>query len=74
MTIEVVFLIGQMQREETLMLMERDKILKTKGPTLATLRKKSQIGPGKHLDEAMGLAATYERAPGYTELAQKICT
>ena len=24
------------------------------------------------LDEAMGISATYERAPGYTELGQKI--
>ena len=53
------------------MLMERDRILNTKGPTLATLRKQL-VGPGKHLDEAMGVSATYERAPGYTELAQKI--
>ena len=64
------FNFGNAERRNS-MLMERDKILGTKGLKLATLRKKL-VGPGQHLDEAMGLAATYERAPGYTELAQKI--
>jgi len=64
------FNFGNAERRNS-MLMERDKILGTKGPKLATLRKKL-MGPGKQLDEAMGLASTYERAPGYTELAQKI--
>ena len=53
------------------MMRERDQILKTKGDKLAQLRFKLRA-PGKHLDEAMSLAATYKRAPGYTELAQSI--
>jgi len=64
------FNFGNAERRNS-MLMERDRILGTKGPKLATLRKKL-ISSDKQLDEAMGLASTYERAPGYTELAQKI--
>jgi hypothetical protein len=57
------------------MLRERDKVLgitdinnrlfSTRNRLVKTLR-----GQGFNVDEAMGLAATYERAPGYSELAQ----
>ena len=57
------------------MLRERDKVLgitdinnrlfTTRNRLVKTLR-----GQGFNIDEAMGLAATYERAPGYSELAQ----
>ena len=57
------------------MLRERDKVLgitdinnrlfSTRRRLVNTLR-----GKGFNVDEAMGLAATYERAPGYSELAQ----
>src|SRR6056300_1257917 len=57
------------------MLRERDKVLgitdinnrlfSTRNRLVKTLR-----GQGFNIDEAMGLAATYERAPGYSELAQ----
>jgi hypothetical protein len=57
------------------MLRERDKVLgitninnrlfSTRRRLVNTLR-----GQGFNVDEAMGLAATYERAPGYSELAQ----
>ena len=53
----------------------RDKILNTKGPKLATLRTNvlKAIDTGVYnLDEAMGLSATFEKAPGYTELGQVI--
>ena len=53
----------------------RDQLLKTKGPKLAELRegiKKLVKGGGMHVDEAMGISATYARAPGYTELGQII--
>jgi len=57
------------------MLRERDEILKTKGPKLKRVRDyltKRGVVPGMHLDETLSLAATYEKAPGYTELAQRI--
>lgn len=57
------------------MLRERDKVLgitdinnrlfSTRRRLVNTLK-----GKGFNVDEAMGLAATYERAPGYSELAQ----
>ena len=57
------------------MLRERDKVLgitdinnrlfSTRRRLVNTLK-----GQGFNVDEAMGLAATYERAPGYSELAQ----
>ncbi len=57
------------------MLRERDKVLgitdinnrlfSTRRRLVNTLR-----GQGFNVDEAMGLSATYERAPGYSELAQ----
>jgi hypothetical protein len=53
----------------------RDKLLKTKGKKLATLRDNilKAIDTGAYnLDEAMGLSATFENAPGYTELGQVI--
>ena len=53
------------------MMRERDELLKTRGDKLKQLRTKLLV-PGKHLDETMGLAATYKRAPGYSELAQSI--
>ena len=57
------------------MLKERDKILKITDPKnrLFTIRNrllKNLRGQGFNIDEAMGLSATYERAPGYSELAQ----
>jgi len=53
------------------MMRERDELLKTRGDKLKQLRTKLLV-PGKHLDETIGLAATYKRAPGYSELAQSI--
>jgi len=53
----------------------RDQILKTKGPKLATIRNNilKAIDTGVfNLDEAMGLSATFENAPGYTEFGQVI--
>ena len=53
----------------------RDQLLKTKGPKLRVLRDniiKYSNTVGRELDEAMGVSATFERAPGYTELGQII--
>ena len=53
----------------------RDKLLKTKGKKLATLRDnvvKLIDTNTLNLDEVMGLSATFEKAPGYTELGQVI--
>ena len=53
----------------------RDNILKVKGDKLFTVRQKilKAIDTGVfNLDEAMGLSATFENAPGYTELGQII--
>ena len=53
----------------------RDDILKTKGEKLFTTRQKilKAIDTGVfNLDEAMGLSATFENAPGYTEFGQII--
>jgi hypothetical protein len=53
----------------------RDKLLKTKGKKLTVLRDNilKAIDTGAYnLDEAMGLSATFENAPGYTELGQVI--
>jgi len=53
----------------------RDQLLKTKGPKLRVLRDniiKYSNTVGRELDEAMGVSATFERAPGYTELGQLI--
>ena len=57
------------------MLKERDKILNTKGTKFSTLRNalaRYYRGSGLAIDEAMGMAATYKNAPGYTELIQRI--
>ena len=53
----------------------RDKLLKTKGPKLEKLRRdilRFVDSGAMELDEAMGVSATFERAPGYTELGQVI--
>jgi len=53
----------------------RDQLLKAKGEKLAQLRTKITkfVNSGAmELDEAMGVSATFERAPGYTELGQII--
>ena len=53
----------------------RDQLLKTTGPKFKILRDniiKYSNTVGRELDEAMGLSATFERAPGYTELGQLI--
>ena len=53
----------------------RDKLLKTKGPKLIKLRNNvlKLVDSGVYnLDEVMGVAATFERAPGYTEFGQVI--
>ena len=68
------FNFGNAERRNA-MLKERDKILKITDPKnrLFTIRNrllKNLRGQGFNVDEAMGLSATYERAPGYSELAQ----
>jgi len=68
------FNFGNAERRNA-MLKERDKILKITDPNnrLFTIRNrllKNLRGQGFNVDEAMGLSATYERAPGYSELAQ----
>ena len=53
----------------------RDQLLKAEGEKLAQLRTKITkfVNSGAmELDEAMGVSATFERAPGYTELGQII--
>jgi hypothetical protein len=53
----------------------RDQLLKTKGPKLIALRNnilKFIDSGAMELDEAMGVSATFEKAPGYTELGQVI--
>ena len=53
----------------------RDALIDNKGTKLQTLRDnivKLVNSKGLELDEAMGISATYERAPGYTELGQII--
>ena len=53
----------------------RDQLLKTKGPKLEKLRRdivKFVNSGAMELDEAMGVSATFEKAPGYTELGQII--
>ena len=53
----------------------RDQLLKTKGPKLIALRNnilKFIDSGAMELDEAMGVSATFENAPGYTELGQVI--
>ena len=53
----------------------RDQLLKAKGPKLEKLRSditKFVNSGAMELDEAMGISATFERAPGYTELGQII--
>ncbi len=68
------FKFGNNERRNA-MLRERDEILKTKGPKLKRVRDyltKRGVVPGMHLDETLSLAATYEKAPGYTEFAQRI--
>lgn len=68
------FNFGNAERRNA-MLKERDKILKITDPNnkLFTIRNrllKNLRGQGFNIDEAMGLSATYEKAPGYSELAQ----
>ena len=68
------FNFGNAERRNA-MLKERDKILKITDPNnrLFTIRNRllrNLRGQGFNVDEAMGLSATYERAPGYSELAQ----
>jgi len=68
------FNFGNAERRNA-MLKERDKILKITDPNnrLFTARNrlvKALRGRGFNVDEVMGLSATYERAPGYSELAQ----
>ena len=68
------FNFGNSERRNA-MLKERDKILKITDPNnrLFTIRNRllrNLRGQGFNVDEAMGLSATYERAPGYSELAQ----
>ena len=68
------FNFGNTERRNAL-LRERDRIIKNEGPSLRSLRNaliKSAAGSGTALDEAMGLAGTATRAPGYTELLQRI--
>ena len=53
----------------------RDKLLKTKGPGLIKLRNNilKLVDSGVYnLDEVMGVSATFEKAPGYTEFGQVI--
>ena len=53
----------------------RDQLLKTKGKKLSTLRTnilKAINTDIFNLDEVVGVAATFENAPGYTELTQVI--
>jgi hypothetical protein len=53
----------------------RDKLLKTKGPKLIKLRNNvlKLVDSGVYnLDEVMGVSATFEDAPGYTEFGQVI--
>ena len=68
------FNFGNTERRNAL-LRERDRIIKNEGPSLRSLRNaliKSAAGSGTALDEAMGLSGTATRAPGYTELLQRI--
>ena len=68
------FNFGNTERRNAL-LRERDKIIQNKGPSLRSLRNaliKSAAGSRTSLDEAMGLSGTATRAPGYTELLQRI--
>jgi len=68
------FNFGNNERRNAL-LRERDRIIKNEGPSLRSLRNaliKSAAGSGTALDEAMGLSGTATRAPGYTELLQRI--
>jgi len=68
------FNFGNAERRNA-MLRERDKVLGITDrnnklfSTRLRLMKKLK-GQGLNIDEAMGLSATYERAPGYSELAQ----
>jgi hypothetical protein len=53
----------------------RDKLLKTKGTKLVQLRNnvlKLIDSDALQLDEVMGVSATYDKAPGYTEFGQVI--
>ena len=55
------------------MLTVRDYLLKPSGRTLKSMLTALQPGLGKNridIDEVIGRAATYEKAPGYTELGQ----
>ena len=68
------FNFGNTERRNAL-LRERDRIIKNEGPSLRSLRNaliKSAAGSRTSLDEAMGLSGTATRAPGYTELLQRI--
>ena len=68
------FNFGNAERRNA-MLRERDKVLgitDINNRLFSTRRRlTNQLrGQGVNIDEAMGLSATYERAPGYSELAQ----
>jgi len=68
------FNFGNSERRNA-MLKERDKILKITDPNNRLFTTRNRLlrnlrGQGFNVDEAMGLSATYERAPGYSELAQ----
>jgi len=70
------FNFGNAERRNA-MLKERDKVLgitDINNRLFSTRRRlMNQLkGQGFNIDEAMGLSATYERAPGYSELAQVI--
>jgi len=68
------FNFGNAERRNA-MLKERDKILKITDPNNRLFTTRNRLlrnlrGQGFNVDEAMSLSATYERAPGYSELAQ----
>jgi hypothetical protein len=77
------FNFGDAERRNAMM-RERDVILNNTGPgafkfkpvrdalVKSARETASRRGPRTALDEAMGLAGTFDRAPGYTELLQRI--
>ena len=71
------FNFGDAERRNAMM-RERDKILNLTGPDAFKFKSvrdalvKSFRGSGLAIDEAMGLAGTFDRAPGYTELVQRM--
>ncbi len=71
------FNFGDAERRNAMM-RERDIILNNTGPDAFKFKPvrdalvKSFRGSGLAIDEAMGLAGTFDRAPGYTELLQRM--